>query len=136
MSRLMVRGNDSVRGEAGASGDDRAPGMERDIVLSRATDAIWLNYPFPVVFWRALRRTSRRIVLREKLFGGNRETFRISFLSRDSILWWVIRTHRVRSRLCREIFSTGAGSHVRLTELRRPRDAQGLVESLRRAAGG
>ena len=67
----------------------------RDVVWSRATDAIWLNYPFPIVLGRALVRTLRRIVLREELFGGNRESFRRAFLSRGSILWWVMK------QLCR-----------------------------------
>ncbi|MCD4690070.1 adenylate kinase, partial [bacterium] len=103
----------------------------RDILLSRATDAIWLNYSFPVVFRRALCRTSRRVFFREELFGGNRETFRHSFLSRGSILWWVFRTYRGRKRAYRELFSTGRGAGVRLTELRRPRDAADLLESVR-----
>ena len=106
----------------------------RDILLSRATDAIWLNYSFPVVFWRALTRTCRRVVLHEELFGGNRETFRDSFLSRNSILWWVIRTYRGRRRAYRELFSVGAGAGVRLTELRRPREVDNLVESIRGAS--
>ena len=105
----------------------------RDILLSRATDAIWLNYSFRVVFWRALRRTSRRVVLREELFGGNRETFRHSFLSRGSILWWVLRTYRGRRRAYRELFSSGGGAGVRLAELRRPREADDLIESVRGA---
>ncbi len=105
----------------------------RDILLSRATDAVWLNYSFPVVFGRALSRTCRRIISREELFGGNRETFGKSFFSRESILWWVIQTHSGRKRLYRELFSVGAGAGVRLTELRRPRDADDLVESIRSA---
>ena len=103
----------------------------RDILLSRATDAIWLNYSFPVVFWRALCRTSRRVVFREELFGGNRETFRHSFLSRGSILWWVLRTYRGRRRAYRELFSSGGSAGVRLTELRRPQEVDDLVESVR-----
>lgn len=103
----------------------------RDIVLSRATDVIWLNYSFPVVFWRALTRTCRRVALREELFGGNQETFRISFLSRESILWWVIRTYRARRRLYSELFSGSACEGIRVTELRRRRDAENLIRSIR-----
>ena len=105
----------------------------RDILLSRATDSVWLNYSFPVVFWRALSRTCRRIISREELFGGNRETFRKSFFTRDSILWWVMRTHRYRKRLYRELFSVGAGARVRLTELRRPHEADDLIARIRGA---
>jgi len=103
----------------------------RDIVLARATDAVWLNYPFPVVFWRSLLRTSKRVASGEELFGGNRETFGSAFLSRYSIPWWVIQTHHRRGRAYRELFGSGAASHIRLTELRRQRDADELVGSIR-----
>jgi adenylate kinase family enzyme len=108
----------------------------RDIVLSRATDAVWLNYSFPIVFWRALSRTCRRVFTREELFSGNRETFRVAFLSRDSILWWVVRTYRARRRLYRQLFSVGAGAGVRLTELRRLRDADELLNGIGGAESG
>ncbi len=58
----------------------------QDVVWPRATAVVWLNYAFPLVFSRALRRTVRRIARREELFSGNRETFRMGFLSRQSIL--------------------------------------------------
>ena len=60
--------------------------MVRDLVWARATTIIWLNYSFPLVFTRALRRTVSRSIRRTTLYSGNRETFAKSFLSRDSIL--------------------------------------------------
>ena len=48
----------------------------RDQVWARATAIVWLNYPFRVVFCRALARTVRRLVSRELLYSGNRESFR------------------------------------------------------------
>ena len=69
-----------------------------DLTWSRATTVIWLNYSFPIVLWRALTRTLRRAVTREELFAGNRESLRMAFLNRESILWWVVTTfHRRRS---------------------------------------
>ena len=105
-------------------------GKVRDIVASRATDAMWLNYSFPVVFWRALWRTSRRTASREELFNGNRESIRGAFLSWDGILAWVIRTYRRRKRSYREFFTVGAGAPIHLTELRRPREVNDLLESI------
>lgn len=107
----------------------------RDLVIARATDAVWLNYSFPVVLGRALSRTCRRVATREELFGGNRETFRNAFLSWDSIPWWVVRTHRRRRRTYRELFEVGAGANVRLTELRAPADALRLLERVRAGQG-
>jgi len=104
--------------------------MVRDLVLPRATDAIWLNYAFPIVFSRALSRTSWRAMTGHRIYSGNRETFRRAFLSGDSILAWVIRTHGRYAVSYREFFESGPGAGVRLTELRRPRDADDLLERL------
>lgn len=70
----------------------------RDIVWSRATALVWLDYSFPVVVTRAFSRTMRRVFDREVLYSGNRETFRKAFLSKDSILLWMLKTYRRRRR--------------------------------------
>ena len=48
----------------------------RPAVWTRASTLVWLDLPFPMVFTRALLRTARRIVTREPLFNGNRESLR------------------------------------------------------------
>lgn len=103
----------------------------RDIVWGRATAVVWLNYPFRVVLWRALTRTTRRVVTQEELFSGNREGFRQSFLSRDSIILWAITSHRGVRREYRRILDDGDYPHLRVIELRGPGEAEALVESLR-----
>jgi adenylate kinase family enzyme len=45
-------------------------GEVQDIVWSRATTVIWLDYAFPLVFWRALSRTVRCVITREELFAN------------------------------------------------------------------
>jgi adenylate kinase family enzyme len=70
-------------------------GQVRDLTWRAADTLIWLDLPFPLVMWRLLRRTIGRVLTREELWGtGNRETFSNTFLNRDSILLWAIRTHR------------------------------------------
>ncbi len=88
----------------------------RDIVWPRATTLIWLNYPFYVVFGRALRRTIKRVLLKEKLYADNRETFRQAFLSTDSILWWVIKTYRRRRREYPQLFQQKEFTHLGIPE--------------------
>jgi adenylate kinase family enzyme len=104
-----------------------------DIVWRAATTIIWLNYPFPTVMWRALRRTIRRVVLREEIFSGNRETFRDAFLSRNSILWWVITSYRRRRRRLRETLSGGAYPNLTVFELRTPAGAERFLRHLKEA---
>lgn len=58
----------------------------RDEVLSRVDAVIVIQLPFPVLFWRIFRRTVVRSWRSEELWNGNRESWRMSFASRNSIL--------------------------------------------------
>ncbi len=102
----------------------------RDLVWPRATALVWLNYPFRVVIWRAWRRTISRVITRKELYSGNRETFAMAFFSGDSILWWVITTFHRRKREYRAIFQSGDFHHLGVIELKRPADADRLLQSL------
>ncbi|MFT4721555.1 MAG: adenylate kinase family enzyme [Candidatus Azotimanducaceae bacterium] len=70
----------------------------RDIVWPRATTIIWLNHSFGLVLYRAITRSVIRAVTRQPLFSGNVETFRQTFLSRESIIWWVLKTYHLKRR--------------------------------------
>jgi adenylate kinase family enzyme len=86
-------------------------------VLDQADEVVWLDPPFPTVFWRLVRRTVRRARTREQLWETtNTESFRQSFLSRDSILWYLLKTYR-RGRRRRAELVAGY-RHVRLRSAR------------------
>jgi adenylate kinase family enzyme len=102
-------------------------GVVRDLVWGRATAVIWLDYSFPTVLRRALYRTVRRALLREELYSGNRESFRKAFLSRDSILWWVVTTWARRRREYRELFEQAAFAHLEVVALANPREAESFL---------
>jgi hypothetical protein len=86
-----------------------------------------LNYGFSTVFLRALRRTVRRVVFQEQLFSGNRESFKEAFLSRKSILYWVITTHRRKRTEYRDLQRSGQFPQLRWFEFRRPRETENFL---------
>jgi adenylate kinase family enzyme len=102
----------------------------RDLVWARATAVVWLDLAFPVIFRRALQRTLRRIVTREELFSGNRETVRQGLLSWDGIPCWVIRTHRRRRRQYRTLLAEERHEHLRVFPLRRQAEVETFFEAL------
>jgi adenylate kinase family enzyme len=102
----------------------------RDVLWSRATTIVWLNYSFPVVLWRGTRRTIRRAVTREELFHGNRESFKLSFFSRDSILWWIVTTFHRRRREFKTLRASIEFQNLDWREARRPRQAELILEAL------
>jgi len=69
-----------------------------DLVLERAELVVWLDPPLPTILRRIWARTLRRIRGRDELWGGNRETWRGAFLSRNSLFLWALQTHRPRRR--------------------------------------
>jgi adenylate kinase family enzyme len=101
--------------------------LTRDLLMSRATAVVWLNYTFPVVFGRALRRTFKRVVTREELYSGNRETLRMALFDRESILWWVISTFHRRRRQYRELFDKKTFGHLTYVEFRTPAEAEDFL---------
>lgn len=105
----------------------------RDLLWSRATAVVWLNYGLPTVLWRAIRRTIRRNVTREELWHGNRESLKRSFFSRESILVWVASTFHKRQRRFRELRASGAFPHVAWVEFRRPVEAKYYLHALENA---
>jgi adenylate kinase family enzyme len=105
--------------------------MLSDLTWPRATAIVWLDYAFPVVFGRALRRTLRRVVTRERLFGRNRESARKSFFSRDSILWWVVTSHPRNQRRYRERFASADAAPWTPIRHRHPRETARWLESIR-----
>ena len=102
----------------------------RDLVWSRATAVVWLNYPFWLVFPRAVSRTIRRVITQEKLYSGNTESFRQVFLSKDSILLWVLTSFRRRQRDYAALRESGRFQQIRFWELRRPAEASILLSSV------
>ncbi|MHC4470117.1 MAG: P-loop NTPase family protein [Planctomycetota bacterium] len=105
-------------------------GRVRDLVWPRAGTIFWLNFGFPLVFRRALLRTIRRVARRERLFGGNVETFRTAFLDRDGIPWWVIRTYGRRRRAYRKLLGADENRHLEVVEFRQPYEADAFFRSL------
>jgi len=81
------------------------------------------------VMGRLLRRTVKRAVTREELWGtGNRETLSNAFLSRNSILLYALKTHgRNRERFAKECDALLTG--LRVVRLRSQRDVERFVLS-------
>lgn len=102
----------------------------RDIVWCRADTVVWLDYSLPVVMARVTQRTVRRFVTREQLWNGNRERFWQAFLSRDSIVWWALRTYRRRKSEYPVLFARPEHAHLRVVHLSSPHAASQWLKSL------
>jgi adenylate kinase family enzyme len=99
----------------------------RDLVWSRATHVVWLNYSLPVIFGRAVSRTVRRVATQEELFSGNRESWRKAFVSHDSVLIWVLATFRHNRRKYATLRDSPEWAHLKFIEIRSSAEAAQFV---------
>lgn len=102
----------------------------RELIWSQADTLVWLDYPKHLVMRRIIWRTLRRSMTREELWSGNRERFRTSFMSRESVIWWAWTTYERRRRTYGEVFESNAYPHLHKIRLQTPRVANQWVAGI------
>jgi adenylate kinase family enzyme len=96
-----------------------------DLVTGAADTIVWLDLPLTVVLFRLLRRTVTRVVRREELWNGNRESWRDQFASRESLFLWAFHAHRRHRRAWSHRFA----GDPRLVRLRTRADVERWLHS-------
>jgi adenylate kinase family enzyme len=102
----------------------------RDILWPRADTVVWLDFSLPVVLWRVTARTFRRMWTGEVLWSGNRESARLTFFSRHSILLWALQTHALNRRRYSALFQDPTYAHLAVVRLCTPRAAEDWLRGL------
>ncbi|MFZ3080715.1 MAG: Imm5 family immunity protein [Bellilinea sp.] len=102
----------------------------RDIIWPRADTLIWLELPLAVVLWRLFWRTVRRVVTREELWNGNKETFRGAFFSKDSLLVYVFKSRKKHRQTYPDLFRQPEYSHLRLIHFRTAAQVESWLDTL------
>lgn len=106
----------------------------RDLILPSAETAIWIQLPWHTVYRRLAWRTVSRTFRHAPLWNGNRETFRQTFFSRDSMLIWGITAWRRHRRSLYEALVTNRPK-ARVYVLRTPGQVDYLLQHARPARG-
>jgi adenylate kinase family enzyme len=102
-----------------------------DLVVEHADTLIWLDLPLHVALRRLWRRTWGRILRREELWSGNRESVRNAFLVRDSLFAWTIKMHGQQADEVPE--QIARNPHLDVVRLRSPAEVERFLEAV--AAG-
>jgi adenylate kinase family enzyme len=102
----------------------------RDLLWPRATTVVWLDLALPRVLWRGLRRSLGRAISGRPLWHGNRESLRRMFLSRDSLLLWIVTTFHRRRREFAQLRDSQAFGHLTWLQARDPGEARALLRDL------
>ena len=68
----------------------------RDLIWPNAEVIIWLDIPLAIILKRFFLRSLTRSFKKEFLWSGNQETLRNSIFKKDSLLVWILKTHKRR----------------------------------------
>ena len=93
---------------------------------------VWLDYSLPVILLRLWRRSIRRVVSREELWNGNKESVRTLFFSRDSLFLWALQTYKRRRREYPMLLKRPEYMHLKVVHLKSPGQADKWLERVSR----
>jgi energy-coupling factor transporter ATP-binding protein EcfA2 len=102
----------------------------RDLIWGRATTIVWLDYSLPVILWQLTWRTLKRVLTREELWNGNKETLRGAFFSKDSLFLWAISHHPRYRRMFPQLFDSPEYAHLQVVRLRTRRETAAWLKGL------
>ena len=98
-----------------------------DLVLRNADTLVWLDQPLPLVLRRLVSRAVRDIVTKRDLFNGNRQTWRLAFFTRDSLVSFALKRHFTLRRAWPALL--GDLPNLKVVRLRSPREVEAWLEA-------
>jgi adenylate kinase family enzyme len=128
---FRARVRDAIAGDAWVC--DGNYSVVRDVVQPRADTLVWLDLPFVLVLARTVRRSVGRAVSREEYWSGNVEHWR-RVVGRDSLIWWVVTTHRSRRKHWEAWLQQPAATHLSVFRLRSRRAVREWLATVRPVA--
>jgi len=106
--------------------------MLQDLTWSRAQLVIWLDLSLPLTLGRVIWRCLTRSLLKEPCCNGNYESLRMTFLSKDSLLLWVLQSHaKIRQRYAERVEAESGPPVLRFGE---PAAVRGFLRQIHRLA--
>ncbi len=105
-------------------------GKARDIIWGQADCLIWLDYSLPLIWSRLFRRAMHRIRHQEELWGGNRESWRGQFFSRDSLFLFALTSRRRHHRDYPELLARPEYAHLQVYRQRSPRETEHWLQAV------
>ena len=97
-----------------------------DIKWKNVDTIIWIDYSYSKTLFQLLRRTILRTLSKQELWPktGNRESFKRSFMSKESILIWFFKNYRRNKNRYSALMNSNRVKHIEFIRLRSPKEAE------------
>lgn len=93
---------------------------------------IWLDYSFPRTLYQAIGRALQRSITKEELWPGtgNRESFRRTFLSRESVILWTTQTWKKNRKKYEALMHDPEHERIHFIRLRSRKESDAFLDSV------
>jgi ABC-type dipeptide/oligopeptide/nickel transport system ATPase component len=103
------------------------------IKWARCDTVIWLDYSFFRTFCQVVLRSISRALTQKELWPGtgNRESFRRSFFSKDSIVLWMITNHKQNRVKYKKVLRSNDYPHITFLHMKSPYQANKIIKLIK-----
>ncbi|SEG06252.1 shikimate kinase [Vibrio hangzhouensis] len=93
---------------------------------------VWIDYSFSRTLYQAVKRAFLRSITKQELWPqtGNVESFRKSFLSKDSVILWTLKTYKSNRVRYQQAMSNPEYRHINFIRITSPKKAKAFVDKL------
>lgn len=103
------------------------------IKWDRCDTVIWLDYSFLRTFSQIIFRSISRALTQKELWlgTGNRESFRRSFFSKESVILWMITNYKKNRVKYKKIMQSNDYPHITFLHIKSPLEANKIINSIK-----
>jgi adenylate kinase family enzyme len=109
--------------------DGNYTAIVRDVIWSRATAVVWLDYPRSVVMRQVIGRSASRSLLRRELWNGNRERLR-DWIRSDHPIRWAWEQHGGKRKRDEKMLADPRWAHLTVVRLNSPQNAASWLDTI------
>ena len=102
------------------------------IKWAHADTVIWIDYGLLRTLYQAIKRALIRSYTKQELWAktGNVESFKKSFMSKDSIILWTLKTYRLNRVRYAQLFKESQYAHITFVRVTSPQQAKKILLTL------
>jgi adenylate kinase family enzyme len=104
-----------------------------EVKWSAVDTVIWLDMGFWLTFWQVLSRSFWRSLYQNEIWQGtgNKESFVRNFLSKDSVILWMLKNYWKTKRKYRALFRSDLSKTITLVRLRTRHEAYEFINNVK-----
>lgn len=103
------------------------------IKWDRVDTVVWIDYSFSRTLYQSVKRALFRSITKQEIWEntGNIESFKRSFLSKDSIILWTLKTYKNNRARYQSMLSDPKYKHIKFVHITSPKMAREIISNLR-----